>query len=206
MSFLDKIFRKGRMGRTISREETAERLNPILQQHVWLNHYYRHATERLENAHLADHLAEELRTARSDVGKLNETILSAGHTPFSGTGIEPDEIEMSREGDYGLLYDLLDAEQDFLDTLRAEGDIEHQMRTRAILDVLKTNSERRLDALKQATEGHRRPSESLHATRPAEKAEPSVQEEPEAEQDMKDERGEDELAKEMAARVEKASG
>lgn len=204
MSFLDKIFRKGRMGRTISREETAERLNPLLEQHVWLNHYYRYATECLDNDRLADHLAEELRTARSDVAKLNETILSTGHTPFSGTGIAPEEIEMSREGDYGLLYELLDAEREFLDALKAEGDIEHQMRTRAILDVLKTNSERRLDALKQATEGRRRPSESLHATRPAEKAEPTVQEEPETENEMKEKRGEDELAKEMAARVEKS--
>jgi hypothetical protein len=206
MSFLDKIFRKGRMGRTISRAETAERLNPILERHVWLNHYYRHATERLENRRLADHLAEETRTARNDVGKLNETILSTGHTPFNGTQIDSDEIEMSREGDYGLLYELLDAEQEHLDALEAEGDIEHQMRTRAILDVLKTNSRRRLDALKQATEGRRRPSESLHATRPQEKAEKPVQKEPEAEQDLKEERGEDELAKEMAARVEKSSG
>jgi hypothetical protein len=206
MSFLDKIFRKGRMGRTISREETAERLNPILERHVWLNHYYRRATERLENRQLADHLAEETRTARNDVGKLNETILSSGHTPFNGTQIDPDEIQMSREGDYGLLYELLDAEQEHLGALEAEGDIEHQMRTRAILDVLKTNSRRRLDALKQATEGRRRPSESLHATRPQEKAEKPVQKEPEAEQDLKEERGEDELAKEMAARVEKSSG
>lgn len=204
MSFLDTIFRKGRMGRTISREETAERLNPILEEHVWLNHYYRHATERLENKSLAEHFAEELRTARNDVGKVNETILSAGYTPFSGTDIEPEDIEMSREGDYGLLYDLLDAERNYLDSLNGEKEIEHQMRTRAILDVLRTNSQRRLDALKEATEGRRRPSESLHATRPAEKAEPSVEEEPEAEQDMKEERGEDELAKEMAARVEKS--
>ncbi|PSQ93117.1 MAG: hypothetical protein BRD52_02580 [Bacteroidetes bacterium SW_4_67_19] len=205
MSFLDKIFRKGRMGRTISRSETAERLNPILEQHVWLNHYYRHAVERLDNRRLAEHLAEETRTARNDVGKLNETILSAGHTPFSGTDIEPDEIDMSSGGgDYGLLYDLIDAEEDLQDAIEAEGDVEHQMRTRAILEVVQTNSKRRLSALKDATEGRRRPSESLHATRPSEKAEPTVADEPETEDEMKEERGEDELAKEMAARVEKS--
>ena len=203
MSFLDTIFRKGRMGATISRTETAERLQPILKKHVWLNHYYRHATEQLENRALAQHLGEELRTARSDVSKLNETILSAGHTPFSGTQIEPSDIEMPA-GDYGLLFHLLDAEEDLHDALAAESDIEHQMRTRAILGVLKTNSERRLRALKDATEGRRRPEESLHATRPSEKAENMVEEEPETEREMKEKRGDDALAEEMAARVEKS--
>jgi len=205
MSFLDHIFRKGRMGRTISRAETAERLNPILEQHVWLNHYYRRAVERLDDRALAEHFAEEARTARSDVSKLNETILSAGHTPpFSGTDIDPDEIDLSDEGNYGLLYDLLDAEQELHDAIKAEDDIEHQMRTRAILGVVKTNSERRLSALKDATEGRRRPEEALHASRPSAKAEPTVEDEPPTEDDMKEERGEDELAKEMAARVEKS--
>lgn len=203
MSFLDTIFRKGRMGRTITRAETAERLQPILKKHVWLNHYYRHAAEHLENRSLAEHLAEEQRTARNDVGKLNETILSAGHTPFSGTAIDPDEVQMT-EGDYGMLYQLLDAERELRDALAAERDVEHQMRTRAILDVVRTNSERRLKALQDATEGRRRPEESLHATRPSAKATGSVEEPTETEKEMEEKRGDDPLAEETAARVEKS--
>lgn len=158
MSFLDTIFRKGRMGRTISRAETIERLNPIVEKQVWLNHYYDHVVEHLEHRRLAEHLGEEQRTARNDVAKINETILSAGGQPFSGTAIEPDEIEMAGN-DVGLLYQLLDAERDLHDAIAAESEVEHQMRTRAILGVVKTNSERRLKALHDATEGRRRPED-----------------------------------------------
>lgn len=203
MSFLDTIFRKGRMGRTITRTETAERLNPLLKQHLWLNHYYRYAVEHLENRRLAEHFAEEQRTARSDVGKLNETILSAGYTPFSGTAIESDDAQMG-EGDYGILYQLQDAERDLRDALASESDVEHQMRTRAILNVVKTNSERRLKALQQATEGRRRPEESLHATRPSEQAQETVEEPPDTEKEMREQRGDDPLGEETAARVEKS--
>ena len=203
MSFLDKIFRKGRMGRTISREETAERLDPLVEKHIWLNHYYRHAIERMDSRRLAEHLAEEQRTARNDVGKLNETILSAGYTPFSGTDIEPDEIAMP-ESDYGMLYKILDAEEELHEALEEEKNIEHQMRTRGLLDVIRTNSKRRLKALYEATEGRRRPETSLHATRPPEQAAESVDDPTETEQEMKETRGEDALAEEMAARAEKS--
>lgn len=151
MSFLDNIFRKGRMGATISREETAERVDPILEQHVWLNHYYRYAIEHLEDRTLAERLAEQQRTARSDVGKLSETILSAGHVPFSGTGIEPEEIDLG-SGDEDILRQVREAEEKMHDAIATDRDeAEHQMRTRAILDVVKTNSEHRLDLLRNAT-------------------------------------------------------
>lgn len=158
MSLLDTIFRKGRMGRTISRAETAERVNPLLEKHVWLNHYYRYASEHLENRALAERLAAEQRTARTDVAKLSETVLSAGHVPFSGTDIEPEALDLGSE-DAEILGQVQEAEEELHDALAAELDeIEHQMRTRAILDVVKTNSERRLKALRDATRGQRRPA------------------------------------------------
>ncbi len=157
MGLTDAIFNRGGFGRTITRAETIERVNPLLEQHARLNHAYAYAIGHLSDPQLVEHLKLEQKTARTDVGKLRETVLSAGGVSYSGTDLEAKDFDLGREDDE-ILRRLHDEEERFQDKLVAEGDINHQMRTRAIVAVVAKNSRRRLDLLKALTKGRRRPA------------------------------------------------
>ncbi len=152
------LFQKGGFGQTISRGETVERLNPIIEAHYRLNRSY----ERVIAQHPQDDVAATLRrmqkAARGDVGKLSETVLSAGGVHYNGTDL--------READLGLsddpterLFQLRDREEAFRDRVADELDeITHQLRTQAILELVKTNSGQRLKGLREMTGPLHRPS------------------------------------------------
>jgi hypothetical protein len=156
MSFKEAFLKKGWAGRTISREETAARINPLLKQHRELNHYYNYVLTHGSDANVAAALGDLQKTARMDVGKLAETVFSNGGTAYNGTDLEPENFALAA-GDDAMLFALLDLEKDFLETLKAEHDVEHQMRTRAILGVVEANSQARSTFLKQETRLRRRP-------------------------------------------------
>jgi hypothetical protein len=87
------------------------------------------------------------KTARADVGKLSETILSCGGTPENGTEMKADDVDLG-DDNVGMLRQLRDLETDLNDSVgREREEIEHQMRTRGILDALKSNSAERLELL-----------------------------------------------------------
>lgn len=157
MSLTDLIFNRGGFGRTITRQETAERLNPLIEQHARLNHAHGYAIRRLSDAEHAEHLKVEQKTARADAGKLRETVLSAGRVPYTGTDLEEKDFDLGRSDDE-ILYRLHDEEEAFGKRIAAEDDVDHQMRTRAILAVVAKNSRRRLGLLKAMTKGRRRPT------------------------------------------------
>lgn len=152
----EALLKQGWAGRTISRAETAERLNPLLKQHRELNHGYTHVINHISDAALADAFRAMQKTARMDVGKLSESILSCGVAAYNGTDLEPGDFDLGADDDT-MLFNLLDREQIFLDALRAEAEVEHQMRTRAILGAVLANSTQRLDFLKQQTRKRKRP-------------------------------------------------
>ena len=86
------------------------------------------------------------KTARTDVGKLSETVLSCGGSAYNGTDLSPEDFTL--KGSLSELFeDLHDLETDFNDALADELDLEHQMRTRGVLEAVKSNSQDRLNAL-----------------------------------------------------------
>jgi len=143
----EAILGRGWAGKTITRAETVERLNPLLRQFLKLNHYYQSVIRTHSDPAVREALKRVQKTARADVGKLSESILSAGGTPENGTDMEPDDFTLGSD-DLKVLTQLKELETDFHEALTHERqDIEHQMRTRGILEALKSNSTERLDLL-----------------------------------------------------------
>jgi hypothetical protein len=127
MGIKELILKKGWAGRTISRPETVEQLNPIIQYMSGVLFQYTSSPEFVDT--------EQIRTLRMDIGKMSETIASCGGVParHSGGGDAPENIRS--------------AELHLRDLLQLEQKIEHQMRTRAILGVVLTNTEARISAI-----------------------------------------------------------
>jgi len=142
----EALLNRGWAGQTLSRSETVDRLNPLVRQHIELNHHYDAAIRHCGDERVVDVLERLQKTARADVGKLSETVLSCGGSPYNGTDLEPQDFTLK-----GSLLDLFEElhnlETDFNDALADELDLEHQMRTRGVLDAVKSNSQDRLDAL-----------------------------------------------------------
>lgn len=148
---------RGWAGRTISREQTIARINPLIEQHVKLNHSYRAVSRSHSTPKVSRTVEGLLKTARTDVGKLSETVFSAGGSAYNGTDLEPEDFDLG-DDDATMLAALQDLEQDFHDTVTHERDeVEHQMRTRAILEVVQGNSEERLDTLTSLIRSQSRP-------------------------------------------------
>ena len=140
------VFQKGWIGKTISRAETVERLNPIMREHMIVNRSYDAVIHAMPGTETADLLANLQKTARMNVSKLAETVFSCGGTAYSGTDLDPAAFALP--GGVEGLEKLGQLDSDLLDALNDEGAIEHQMRTRAILDVLRASTKERLDALR----------------------------------------------------------
>jgi len=143
---LTPVLKKGGAGASLSREETVTRINPIIETHTRLLHNYQFAIDHTPDAPVVDALRAVLRTARMDVGKLCETVFSAGGTAFSGTSIEPGSLPLDGQG-ADLLRQLEVKEKELLAQVEGENEVWHQIRTQAILGVVKKNSEARLTLL-----------------------------------------------------------
>ncbi len=140
------LLNRGWAGKTMSRSETVEHLTPLIQQHIELNHHYGAAIRHCDDERVVGVLERLLKTARTDVGKLSETVLSCGGTPPNGTDLEPEDFAL-RGSLLDLFEELHDLETEFNDALATEIDLEHQMRTRGVLEAVKSNSQDRLNAL-----------------------------------------------------------
>ena len=149
------LLQKGWAGRTISRQETIDRLNPLIEQHMALNHAYNYVIAACSEQDITLHLAGFQKIARVDVGKLMETVFSCGGVAYNGVDMEPEDFKLD-EHQNEMLFQLRDQEQAFQDALAGEESPEHQMRTRALLTLLQTNSQERLDYLKVNTKRRRR--------------------------------------------------
>lgn len=154
MRIKDLLLNKGWAGKTLSREETAGRLNPVIRSHCALNHSHEYAVRALENRDAAEQLSTLQRTARMDVGKLSEVVLSAGGVPFNGTEMEPEDFDLGK-CDSDIVTELRNMERDFEKSLHAELDMEHQMRTRAILEAVLKNTRVRLGYVRKLVLQHR---------------------------------------------------
>ena len=140
------LLNRGWAGKTLSRSETVDRINPLIRQHIELNHHYEAAIRHCDDDRVADVLKRLQKTARTDVGKLSETVLSCGGSAYNGTDLSPEDFTL--KGSLSELFeDLHDLETDFNDAVADELDLEHQMRTRGVLEAIKSNSQDRLNAL-----------------------------------------------------------
>jgi uncharacterized protein (DUF697 family) len=150
------LFNRGGFGQSMSRAETIEHVNPILEQHTRLNRCYNQVIDALSDDEIASELQAAQKTARADVGKLAETVLSAGGTAYNGVDLRGVTFDLG-ETETDMLFALRDREQALHDAVTDDLDENHQMRTRAILEVVQANSAERLDYLKGVTKRrHRR--------------------------------------------------
>ncbi len=139
------VLNKGWAGITITREQTAERLNVLIRTLIELMYYYDAALGSGGSGPDLDQVQETMPVLRADIGKLSETIHSCGAVAYSGTDLDPDSFS-SGENDWSAVRDM---EEEFIEALTDEKKTEHQMRTRAILGALASNAGERLHILRR---------------------------------------------------------
>lgn len=150
------IFNRGGIGTSMSRAETVEHINPLIEQHMRLNKSYDYAIDHLSDEEIVERLEALQKTARTDVGKLSETVLSAGGSAYNGVELRNETFDLG-DDDTEILFQLRDREQEFQNALTEELDLNHQIRTEAILENVRAHSAERLDYLKGVTKTrHRR--------------------------------------------------
>lgn len=147
MGIKDAFLNKGWAGKTISRQETAERINPIIRRHSELNHAYSYAIDHVSERETASELEALQKTARADVGKLSETVLSAGAASYNGVELEARDFALA-EDEGEMVRQLKEQEEQFQQLVSDELKENHQIRTRAILSVVQANSQARLEYLR----------------------------------------------------------
>lgn len=156
MGLKDLIFNKGGIGPAMSRRETVERLNPLIQRHMELNHNYNFVINHVTEPTVAATLSDLQKVARTDVGKLMETVFSCGGVAYNGVELEPEDFALSPDDD-AMLFELRDHEAAFSELIEEDLELDHQIRSQAILNLVLTNSQKRLNVLKDLTKRRRRP-------------------------------------------------
>ena len=145
MGIKDLLLNKGWAGNTLSRAETIDHLNPLIRSLTTLMHGYDAAQPGLEGDQ-AESLEQARKLIRGDLGKLAETVLSSGGIAYSGVDQEP---SAPATGDSATVFEALKGrEEAFREELDAERKVEHQVRTRAVLENVARNSTDRLGLLR----------------------------------------------------------
>ena len=142
MGIKDIFLKQGWAGKTVGREETIERLNPILRTANELMQRLGAFAAESSDQDVKTRIEASLRIHRMDIGKLCETVFSCGGVAYSGTDLSPSDFAGT------ISQDIVLNENTLSDMLAAESKIEHQMRTRAILGVLQENQRARQNSLR----------------------------------------------------------
>jgi hypothetical protein len=144
--FLRPVLNKGGAGRSATRQETVDALNPLVERHAVLLVTYDAALRHLSDRRLAEELEPGMNRLRAELGKLRETVLSNGGTPPNTVGLQ---ARVTADSDRGVLEAVESAERDYRQSLRdALTYPHHQIRTEAILNNNLTGSEERLGRLR----------------------------------------------------------
>lgn len=155
---LRPILGRGGAGKYITRAESVERLLPYVPMHHRLLHAYDYTLERMRDDAGKERLLALMPLARTEAGKLSETIFSLGGTPSNGTNLEPGETGVG-SADAEMLHHVADMERAYHDALLEEVDaVHHQERTRSILQAVATGSAARLEAIREITNRLPRPA------------------------------------------------
>ena len=148
---LRPILNKGGAGRYATREESVVRVNPLVRRHHELLQAYDVALANLDDFDVTAQIVALMPRARTESGKLSETVFSMGGTPPNGTDLEPANAD-SPATDAELLHHVLNLERDYCEAVTNEIDaIHHHERTRAILKVVKDGSEVRQETVRTIT-------------------------------------------------------
>ena len=140
------LLRKGWAGKTVSRKETAKRLNPLIEAQVKLKLTYASLLPLLASDSERQELERLLKTLRLDVGKIKELVFSCGEIAFNGTSLEPKSFKLASDDP---LSDLRECEHVFREQLDAERPVQHQIRTEAVLGRLRNNSDIRFSFIRK---------------------------------------------------------
>lgn len=149
---LRPILNKGGAGRYISREESVERLQPMIVRQLDLVYLYDAVVSRLAEGPAKARLTSIMPNLRTELSKLYETVFSLGGK--APTGVERDACGTDPGAtDADRLGALVDAESAFGEALREEADaVHHQERTRAILLHNADASDARVGVLREFTQ------------------------------------------------------
>ena len=145
MSIKEILLNKGWAGRTISRPETVIQLNPHIQTMVNLLHAYNILAERDSGGYEKSSMGDQVRILRMDIGKMSETISSCGGIPERS----PQSSIVRGSAEWS---DIVAVEKSLLNMILAEKEIEHQMRTRAILSKVQENTEALIQQLQRTVQ------------------------------------------------------
>lgn len=143
MGIKELLLKQGWAGRTISRAETIDHVNPIIRTMTVAMHHWGAAATTLDGE-AGRTVREALKTLRMDIGKLCETVFSCGGVAYNGTDLEPETF--TADGD--IWKTLADQEAAIAESLKPQLKIEHHMRTRAILAAVAANHEERVKLIR----------------------------------------------------------
>ena len=153
------ILNLGGAGRSMTREESIDALNPVILRHSQVLLAYDAAIRSLEDRSIADALGDVMNRARTELAKLKETVFSLGGTPPNGVDLDPASVRLGKS-DAEILHALDDVERRYRDTLRdAIGMPHQQIRTTAILENNVKGSDIRLGILHPLVSRMRRPAD-----------------------------------------------
>lgn len=153
---LRPFLNKGGAGRSLSRTDTIDVLNPLVQQHIDLLSYYNAVCRALSDQKLEESLNAALPRLRNELGKIRESVLALGGIAPTGVG----EPLLTLDGtDGNLLYDLEQQERALRDALKQALEYPHyQFQTLAILNNNLAGSESRIGALRPLVDRNPRSS------------------------------------------------
>ena len=144
----EAFLQKGWAGKTISRAETVERLNPHIERHIRLNNDYSYVIKSHPSDDVRSRLDATQKIARANVGKLSETVYSCGGVAYTGVDLDPADVDLGSDPQ-AMLQALHRAEDELISALEAESETEHQMRTRAIIGVALNSATERKSMLEE---------------------------------------------------------
>ncbi len=148
----------GGAGHSMTREQSAEALNPLVTQHGRLILAYDAALRHLADRDLAARLNDGMNRLRTELAKLKETVFSLAGTPPNGTHLDPD-VHLG-DTDAEIVHRLDDAERAYRDALHDALDLPHQqLRTVAILENNVKGSDARIGVLHPFATRMRRPDD-----------------------------------------------
>ena len=155
---LRPFLNKGGAGRSMTREESIDALNPVVHRHAELLLAYGAAIRDLSDRGLAEALDGVMNRARTELAKLKESVFALGGTPPNSTDLDPAAVRLGRD-DAEILHALDDRERAYRDALSDTiGLPHHQIRTTAILENNLKGSEARIGVLHPMVTRMRRPS------------------------------------------------
>jgi hypothetical protein len=131
---LKALLNKGGAGKSISREETSDRLSVLLRQYNEIMYSYDAAIKLTIDGEQSLRLEESNRGIRDDIAKLSELILSCGGSPPLGTDMEPGDAAVGADWTQALSH-LMELEASFLERLKAEKKTPHMLRTAATIET-----------------------------------------------------------------------